>query len=290
MKQQFGGTWTERKLDCIRAYLGAWTHVMLNQQFKTVYIDAFAGTGYREQKKSAGSNVLMLPELTDNEPQEFIDGSAKIALTIDPPFDRYVFVEMSRTKAAKLAELKALHPDKQITIQRRDANEYLRSVCAKPIWDNHRAVLFLDPFGMEVDWETIIAIAATKAIDLWYLFPLGANRMLTRDGDIPEDWRAHLTRLLGTPDWYESFYRQRQMVNIFGEVDTVSTKCGGYSVLAEFFVNRLQSAFPGVAENPLTLCNDRGTPLFLLCFAMANPSEKARKAALGIAQHILKMR
>ena len=289
MRQQFGGNWTERKLECVRQYLSAWTKVMLNQQFQTVYIDAFAGTGYRELRKSSKSQELMLPELADDEPQGFMDGSAKIALTIEPPFNRYIFVEMSRAKAAKLEELQALYPDKQITIQKREANEYLQTICAKPIWDHHRAVLFLDPFGMEVRWDTIEAIATTKAIDLWYLFPLGANRMLTRDGDISEDWQAHLTRLLGTKDWYNAFYQRPREVNLFGE-DEVLQKCGSYPVVAEFFVNRLKGVFPGVAENPLTLCNSLGTPLFLLCFAMANPSEKARKAALGIAQHILNMR
>jgi hypothetical protein len=34
-------------------------------------------------------------------------------------------------------------------------------------------VLFLDPYGMQVDWTTIEAIARTKAIDLRVLFPLG---------------------------------------------------------------------------------------------------------------------
>ncbi len=38
---------------------------------------------------------------------------------------------------------------------------------------------------MQVDWKTIEAVAATKAIDLWLLFPLGVgvNRLLTRSGD-----------------------------------------------------------------------------------------------------------
>jgi hypothetical protein len=53
---------------------------MLNQQFKTVYIDAFAGTGYRELHKKSNPGELMLPELADDESQEFMDGSAKIAL------------------------------------------------------------------------------------------------------------------------------------------------------------------------------------------------------------------
>ena len=32
--------------------------------------------------------------------------------------------------------------------------------------------MFLDPYGMEVEWKTLQAVAATRAIDVWFLFPL----------------------------------------------------------------------------------------------------------------------
>jgi three-Cys-motif partner protein len=74
----------------------------------------------------------------------------------------------------------------------------VQKLCDKD-WTSRRAVLFLDPYGMQVEWRTIEAIAATKAIDLWLLFPLGigVNRLLTKSGDIPESWRNRLNLLLG---------------------------------------------------------------------------------------------
>ncbi|GAI54351.1 unnamed protein product, partial [marine sediment metagenome] len=60
--------------------------------------------------------------------------------------------------------------------------------CNNYKWQNNRAVLFLDPYGMQVNWETIKAIANTEAIDLWYLFPfgIGVNRLLQKDaGKMP---------------------------------------------------------------------------------------------------------
>ena len=33
--------------------------------------------------------------------------------------------------------------------------------------------LFLDPYGMQVEWATIESIAHTQAIDLWLLFSAG---------------------------------------------------------------------------------------------------------------------
>jgi hypothetical protein len=37
--------------------------------------------------------------------------------------------------------------------------------------------VFLDPFGMQVDWNVIEQLALTKAVDLWLLFPLGTGVM-----------------------------------------------------------------------------------------------------------------
>ncbi len=55
VEQQFGGNWTEDKLERVRKYLKAYTTIMNNQRdkngnliFKFAFIDAFAGTGYRE--------------------------------------------------------------------------------------------------------------------------------------------------------------------------------------------------------------------------------------------------
>lgn len=63
--------------------------------------------------------------------------------------------------------LKQEFPDRaaRIDIQQGDANEKIQALCAKS-WRSRRAVLFLDPYGMQVEWQTIEAIARTKAIGL----------------------------------------------------------------------------------------------------------------------------
>lgn len=48
--QQFGGDWTQAKLEAVRKYLVAYTTALKKQPFTLNYIDAFAGTGYRELK------------------------------------------------------------------------------------------------------------------------------------------------------------------------------------------------------------------------------------------------
>lgn len=47
-RQSFGGDWTEVKLGMLKDYLAAYTMALKKKPFSKMYIDAFAGTGYRE--------------------------------------------------------------------------------------------------------------------------------------------------------------------------------------------------------------------------------------------------
>ena len=51
-EQLFGGSWTEQKLEILKKYLETYNTVLKKQPFERVYIDGFAGTGYRQQRKS----------------------------------------------------------------------------------------------------------------------------------------------------------------------------------------------------------------------------------------------
>ena len=105
-------------------------------------------------------------------------------------------------------------------------------------------MLFLDPYGMQVEWKTIEAIAVTKAIDMWLLFPLGigVNRLLTRTGDIPSSWRERLTTLLGRDDWYDDFYRVEKTTNLFGDDESQVVRAS-IETIGRYFNERLRSVF-----------------------------------------------
>jgi three-Cys-motif partner protein len=148
--------------------------------------------------------------------------------------------------------------------------------------------MFLDPFGMQVTWDTVRAIADTKAIDLWYLFPLGVgvNRLLKKEiKEIPETWAKKLDNIFGTPGWREAFYSTETVKTLFGE-ENIVIKDADFSKISDFFVNRLRTTFSGVADNPKLLRNSKDNPLYLLCFASGNP--KGAKTAIKIAQDILR--
>jgi three-Cys-motif partner protein len=140
---------------------------------------------------------------------------------------------------------------------------------------------------MQAEWSSIQSIAATGCIDTWILFPFAANRLMTKSpSDIPEGWRNRLEKLFGTKDWEKKFYKERTLVDIFHGDQTVIEKNLTLHGLGAYYNERLQSVFPKVAPNPRVLRGAGNVPLFLLCFAAANPG-RGGDIALKIAKHIL---
>ncbi|GAK60813.1 hypothetical protein U27_00711 [Candidatus Vecturithrix granuli] len=287
----FGGDWTEDKLFRLKKYLSAYMTIFTSNigasKLHTIYVDAFAGTGYRSVTK-AQSNAAKLPFLDDEEAISFQKGSAYIALELEPSFDEYLFIEQSPEYSQELEVLRTKFPEKarNVSIVQQDANIFLQTWCRQKNWRFNRAVMFLDPYGMQVEWETIKVIAKTRAIDLWILFPLGVavNRLLTKNCPPPGAWSERLTRFFGTEDWKDAFYQECQQIDLFGG-EAGLVKEANFDSIGRYFIERLKTIFEGVAENPLPLRNTKNIPIFLLCFAASNP--KGAKTAVKIAQHIL---
>lgn len=286
---RFGGDWTSAKLKVLSGYLESYTTALKNTPFRKAYIDAFAGTGYREaRRKEAEDQSLLFPDLAGEEPQTLLDGSARLALQIKPRFDKYIFIECIGKRCEELEGLKQEFSDlsDDIEIRQGDANKEIQGLCGKD-WSSHRAVLFLDPYGMQVDWATIEAVAKTKAVDLWLLFPLGigVNRLLKKSGDIPESWRARLNGLLGNENWYDELYKITTTKDLFGN-QLEHVEKATMETIGKYFNEQLKRVFAGVVDKPGILKNSVNNPLYLLCFAVGN--ERAKDIALPIANHLLK--
>jgi three-Cys-motif partner protein len=284
-RQLFGGGWTERKLDILAAYLEAYNTALKNQPFTRVYIDAFAGTGYRSRASRAMRTLDLFQDVEDAEAQDFLKGSATRALEVVPSFDKYIFIESDPDKVTELQALKDAHPDKAhaVEIVQDDANAYVQRYCAT-IPAEVRAVVFLDPFATQVAWETVAAIAGTHAVDVWILFPLMAvNRLLANDP--AKACRTALDRLFGTSQWFEQFYRTHAESSIFGQPFDMVRKACSFDGIAAFYLDRLRSVFAEVAPRPRLFCNSRNSPMFQLFFAAGNP--KGAPIAVRIAAHLL---
>lgn len=187
-----------------------------------------------------------------------------------------------------MEKLKTQFPHKaaSIEIKNEEANRYLEGWCRATDWSRVRAVVFLDPFGMQVSWSLLTQIAQTKAIDLWLLFPLGIGvaRLLTRKAPPPPAWADRLTDILGTGDWKDVFYQKKTVSTLFGNQE-LEEKEADYDLVGTFFLNRLATIFEGVAKKPLVLRNSRNTPLYLFCFAAGN--KRGASTAVRIAEDII---
>ena len=269
--ETFGGDWSDTKLEALNKYLAAYTTALSKTSFTLMYIDAFAGNGGET--------------LDDPSDRGYRHGSPLYALK--HPFHHYVFIEKEQTRLSQLQEKinrEDIAKSKNIEYICGDANKKLRCLCQKIDWNGNRAVAFIDPFACECEWDTLKAIAKTKAIDMWLLFPaMAVNRLLKRSGpeNIPDAWINKLNKLFGTENWKKAFYKNE--LTLFGK-EKQKDSSQIFENISQFVTKQLKTIFPGVNKNPLVLKNNRA-PLFLFCFAAGN--EKGARIALKIANHII---
>jgi len=136
-------------------------------------------------------------------------------------------------------------------------------------------------------WTTVEAVARTRAMDVWILFPLMAvNRLLAKDAR--KSFRNRLDAIFGTPEWFERFYRTTKDEDIFGQPLEVVRKACDFKGIGDFYAERLREVFAGVAPESRVWNNSQGSPLFQFFFAAAN--EKGAPIAVRIANYILSTR
>jgi len=114
---------------------------------------------------------------------------------------------------------------------------------------------------------------------------MAVNRLLMNRQPPPEGWANALTRTFGEDAWRQRFYKKSVQQSLFGE-EELETKIADFADIEAYFLERLSSVFESVAQNPLLLCNSRGTPIYLLCFAVGNKT--GAPTAVRMAQDILR--
>jgi three-Cys-motif partner protein len=254
------GRWSLEKLDLLRKYLQAYVTVLKKQGFIKgyEYIDGFAGTGR--------------PKARDE--QRYVEGSPRVALGLSTPFTRYHFIEISDWRIKKIEAMKRDFPDREIEIYQGDCNEMLcgRIIPSLSYSSYKRAIAFLDPFGMSLEWDTLKTIASTKTIEVFVNFPvMDINRNVRRKDEsrIPEESRERMDRFWG-PGWEGEIFEVQR--DLFDEEKTVlkpqSAKDLGYR-----YQRRLLEIFK-YCTIPVVLRNSINAPLYCLIFAGHNETGK----------------
>lgn len=285
---EFGSVSTDLKLKLLKEYLKAFTRALRGTFRDLWYVDAYAGTGRRTVKILARD-----PDLLDEGIEEQIvqrQGSAQIAIEIQPSFDRLVFIDLNRRHVRALTELKRNFETskRRIDVLRQDANEAIRELISTHDFAGTRVVMFLDPYGLSVSWQTLQAIAKTGAIDVWYFVSLeGLFRQAAHDAaKINNKKRAAITRMLGTAEWEQAWYAAPPTLDLFDDAK-IAQRVANVDAMEAYVKTRLETIFAKVLP-PLRLKNKAGVNSAALFFAISNHSGKAIGLATNIASAVLK--
>jgi three-Cys-motif partner protein len=203
-----------------------------------------------------------------------------------------LFIEKTQRRALALQRLKQRAPERNITILQGDANTVLPAY-VRQLRANDRALVFLDPYGMQLEWSVLRELSLSHVADVWYLFPLSAlYRQAAKDAAaIDDDKAAALTRMLGTDEWRAAFYERNRQESLFG--GTSDVRRAEVPEMLAWVKRRLETIFPYVEEpkllHQMLESGKQGAPLFALFFAMSNPAPRAIALAKKIVRSVLKL-
>lgn len=297
MAHKYGGPWSEVKLDAVEYYLKCFAKALNWAKMDLWYIDAFAGSGDREAERQIGGVFEGLPIETI---VETLDGSARRALKIDPPFHHFIFIEKDPERVTALEALKTERPEADIQIRCGDANSELLDIISKPPWTHKsrsrsRGVVFLDPYSMQVDWSTLMALSATECLDVWLFFNVAAvTRQLAHDFSGIGNKGAMLDRVL-SPRWRELYAMTPEpemlQTDIFGTLLPAEPKSQTAQrtvtkpQIDKWFEGLLRENFPFVSES-LPIMTPHSGHTYSLFLAVANPDPKATELAEKFVRYV----
>lgn len=280
----WGGPWTEKKLEAFAKYVNSYLTILKQHPFwKTIYFDGFAGSGTKELKTELYKQL----KITEEE-ERIYKGAAERVLTLDNDlaFDYYYFIDKKESSLEKLkAKLNSKFDLSKRKIEYRsgDANHWIHELAAALKTNKYAALVFLDPFGMQIDWKSIAELKGTRS-DVWILVPTGVivNRLLDRAGELKYIEKLQSFFGLKEDEIKGLFYKQEIKQTLFGEEESISKISKPIEKISKIYAERMKTIWTYVTEEPLRLDNRNGVPLFHFVFASNNAS------AIKIAKQIIK--
>src|SRR5947207_3892911 len=143
MTPEVGG-WTETKYRLLALYDELFSTGMKNKWDKRVYIDLYAGAGY---SRIQGTSTVL-------------KGSPILALTVQYPFDKYIFCEANpKLMGALKTRVKRIAPDLDVDYVAGDCDNEIEQICTLiPRHSPDETVLslcFVDPFDFGIKFQTL---------------------------------------------------------------------------------------------------------------------------------------
>lgn len=282
---QWGGTWTEKKLNAFSKYVRAYLTIMSKYpNYKTIYFDGFAGSGDRKEIE----NTSLYYDLGLNiEDEKVYKGAAERVLTLpnNLSFNYHYFIDLHQESLNKLkVKLEKLQENKtEFQYKSGDSNEWIQKLAeALKSNKNYASLVLLDPFGMQINWESINSLKDTRT-DIWILIPTGVivNRLLDKNCEFKHSEKLQSFFGLDEETIKSIFYSKSIESTLFGPQKTIKKISKPIEKIADVYIERLQTIWKNVTKKPLVLTNSRGVPIYHFVFASNN------KHAVKIAKEII---
>lgn len=164
-----------------------------------------------------------------------------------------------------------------------DANKYITELSNALKTKKYAALAFLDPFGMQINWESISNFKDTRS-DVWILVPTGVivNRLLDKKGELKYIEKLESFFGMSKEEIMQEFYTIQKVNTLLGEEETVTKIAKPIHKIASLYARKMKTIWKYVTEEPLRLDNRNGVPIFHFVFASNS------KNALKIANQIIK--
>ena len=220
-----------------------------------------------------------------------LESVALQVLAIDKPisFDLYYLVELDKSKVKSLEsfiEKKFPQKKEKTFVVCEDCNKKLLSLADYLNKNkNYRALAFLDPFGMSVEFASLQAFQ-NIGCDMWILFPsgIGVNRLLKkREEAIPPAWYAKLEKVLGMSEAEirNSFYKANPQTALFDDGNRLLKHPDPINRIIEIYSDKLKGIWKHVSKS-YPMKNSTGSVMFH--FLLVSQNSTAVKIADDIVR------
>lgn len=254
------GLWAKDKLFYLEKYIDTFEISMRKKPWRRrIFIDLFSGPG------------KCMVEGT----REFLLGSPLLALTTEHPFTDYYFVDMDNENINSLRtrSIATEVQQEKINCWAGDANKKVFDIVSAiqkidsefipPAWPSLN-LAFLDPEGLELEWNTVEQLAKVKRMDLIIHYSQqGIKRMADRAFESPKEW--NIDRFFGDQEWRK----------IYAACKDDAT--GIHRPLIDYYKSKLiKLGYSEVKDDeevwsePL-MKNSKNAPLYRLLFASKSP-------------------
>ena len=244
------GPWVAEKLDYVKRYINVFETSMRRKWSRRHYIELFAGPGKCVCRRTG---MVYL-------------GSPLLALTTKYPFTDYLFVDCDSDSIAALQQrCRASSVLADVQFEVGDANRVAWKIVERIQGVPSLNLAFLDPDGLELQWDTVATLAQIERLDLIIHYSqMGLSRVMPNV--FVSETLTDVDLFFGDTEWrtiYEKYQRHEEQFLHRQLMDHYKSKLRGLGYEETFRDDE-------VGAEPV-IRNEKNAPLYRLLFASKHP-------------------